>query len=318
MAHHHGNVTEEERREFLKLIGAGTAVAAGGATLEEARDAAAGLSAAASSELAPVGENIRSELTGELDAGLLASGQAGVAEAAGTLAAAGLTADGLAAAESPGTEFATVAEAGWPVYDHLAEVGMFETTTELLPQFTPGYIESSVHRFATSELLAEPLAAAGLTGGERLDLLATIANNRQRLVDHHWVATDQLDRAELEIGEKIPTMTKGAAGGVLLWLDELDQWLWQSAVLLTDELVSKAVWHSRSMAAGFLMMAEGAKIVAEGTAALSDEELGALLSAGFALQTISQHLLPEDALWITESMRAPRGERTVNLNGGMS
>jgi hypothetical protein len=77
-------------------------------------------------------------------------------------------------------------------------------------------------------------------------------------------------------------------------------------VLFTDEILEQAVWHGQSMAAGLQLMNEGARAIATGGAEYGERELTALLSTGFAVQTISQNLLPEDVYWITEEMRGPR------------
>ncbi len=298
MAHEHSHhVSNEERREFLKVLGVAGSVAAGGATLDQVRQS---MSGATTEELAPVGQAIASDLAGELDPNLLASGQSAMADAAvslETVAERGIPTD------SPGDDFAAVAEAGRPVYEHLTEVGFFESTTEELPEFTPSYLESAVESYIGSEALTDPLAAFGMSDGEGVDLLAEVVANAEELSQHHWIATDEIPRAEIEFGQFIPPMTQGAAGGSLLWLEDLDKHLWQKEVLLTDEIVADAVWHGQSMAAGFHLMTEGAKAIAAENEAYSDTELAALLSTGFAVQAIAQGLLPQDVYWVTDSMR---------------
>ncbi len=303
MAHGHGerNVSDEQRREFLKALGAGGAVAAGGATLGEVREA---VETGETGELASVGEAIRSDVAGSLDADLLAAGRDDLASAAADLTA--VPDRGLPGAnEGPREEFAAVASAARPVYDHLGEVGFFESTTERLPEFSPEYIEDSVRRFVVSDGLAGTLSDHGFSEQELVDLLATVVGHRERIGERHWVATDRLPRERMEMGEHVPAMTKGAAGGVLLWLEDLDDHLWRNAVILTDEILADAAWDARAMAAGFDLMVEGARRVADedGT---GDDELAGLLSSGFALQAIAQNLLPRDAYWVTEEMRAER------------
>ena len=296
------SVSDEQRREFLKALGVGGAVAAGGATLDDVREA---VTASSANELASVGEAIRSDLTGELDADLLGQGHADVASATAGLTA--VSERGLPGAdEGPREEFAAVAEAGRPVYEHLAEVGFFESTTERLPRFSPKYIEDSIRRFVVSEGLAGSLSDLGFDQQELVDLLATVVNHRERIGDRHWVATDELPREQMEFGEYVPPMTKAAAGGVMLWLEDLDDHLWKQGVLLTDGILADATWDARAMAAGFDLMLDGARRVAAQDDT-SDDELAGLLSSGFALQAIAQNLLPQDAYWITEEMRAPRG-----------
>lgn len=295
------SVSDERRREFLKVLGVGGAVAAGGARLDAVGEA---VGSPATEELAPVGEAIRGDLAGALDADLLAGGHAELADAT-----AGLTAvpeRGLPDVDAdPREEFGTVAAAGRPAYDHLIEVGFFESTTERLPEFTPEYVEDSVRRFVVSEPAGASLSDFDFSQSELVDLLATVVSHRERIGDRHWVATDELPREQMEFGEHVPPMTKAAAGGVLLWLEDLDQHLWTNAVLLTDEILADATWDARAMAAGFDLMLDGARRVSEGDAT-ADDELAGLLSSGFALQAIAQNQLPRDAYWITEETRAER------------
>lgn len=297
-------VTDEERREFLKALGVGGAIAAGGLTLGEVRDA---VSTADAEALASIGEAIAGDLAGDLDPGLLATQQTALAEATAELT--GVVDRGLTR-EGPRENFLAVAEAGRPIYDHLESAGFFESTTTHLPEFTPAHLEESVTTFVESERLASPLSQLGLSGAEDVDLVATVIANAEQIRDYHWVATDQIPRERFEFGELIPPMTQAAAGGVLLWLEDLDSHLWKHQVLVTDEILADADWHARSMAAGFQLMSEGAKAIASGSNELSDAELGALLSTGFAVQAIAQNLLPSDVYWITEEMR---GQRRTDL-----
>lgn len=296
-------ITDEDRREFLKVLGVGGAVAAG-ATLDEVRNA---VSPETSGELAPIGEAVRADLAGELDAGLLANEQASFVETAASLTA--VPERGLPEG-SPREEFEAVAAASRPIYEHLGSVGFFGSTTKHLPDFTPEYIEQSIQRFVGSESLAAPLKDLNFAEDELVDLVATVVSHRERIGERHWVSTDEISREEIAMGEHIPPMTKLAAGGSLLWLEDLDQHLWQDKVLITDEILSDATWHARSMAAGFQLMTEGARHIAQEAGALSDEDLAAQLSSGFALMAIAQNLLAEDAYWITEEMRAKNGPIT--------
>lgn len=304
------HVSDEERRKFLKVLGVGGAVASGSATLSEVRDAYGGGTEA---DLAPIGQAIRADLAGELNAELLASQQSAIAERATgltTVSERGFPESG------PREDFASVAAAARPIYDHLATTGFFESTTEHLPEFTPEYLEESVQAFVGSEALAEPLDRVGFSGEEGVDMLATVIANAEELATHHWIATDAIPREQVEFGDAIPSMTRGAAGGALLWLEDLDTHLWQKQVLLTDEILSDAAWHGKSMAAGLQLMAEGARAVAAGNAELTNDQLGALLSTGFAVQAIAQNLLPQDVYWVTEEMRDLRRTDLETVHGG--
>lgn len=299
MAHQHSTgVNEEERRTFLKALGVSGAAAAGSATLDDVRNA---LAASETNPVEPISRAVAGDLTGTLDTELLANHQSAVATQTAALTTA---LDRGFPADNPREEFQQVAAAGEPIYDHLADVGFFESTTAHLPGFDAEYIEASVRNAVTTDSLATILADAEFTEQEQVDLLATVVNHRDRIGERHWVQTDQLQREQLEIGDQIPAMTKAAAGGALLWLGDLDEHLWSHQVILTEDILADAVWEARAMAAGFTLMTEGAKAIGADDAALSDAELTSVLSSGFALQAIAQNLLPEDVYWVTEEMRA--------------
>lgn len=295
---HTRHLDDGDRREFLKALGVTGAVATGSMTLDDVRNA---VSSETATDLAPIGRAIQTDLAGRLDAELLASQQAALASAVRALPAAkerGLPVD------APRTEFGSVADAGRPVYDHLSEIGFFESTTTHLPAFDGEYITDCVRTVITTESLSPSLETLGFAETELVDLVGTVVAHRRRIGDQHWVQTDELPREKMEIGEFIAPMTQNAAGGVLLWLADLDQHLWSQQVILTDDILADAVWEARAMAAGFQLMSEGARVIADGDGSVSDAELGALLSSGFALQAIAQNLLPEDVYWVTEEMRA--------------
>lgn len=300
MTHIDNTVDEASRRELLKLLGVTSTVAVGGVTLEELRETA---SVPRDEELARVGRAIRADLSGSIDADYVETQQAALVEAASALPE--VREKGLPAGE-PRNDFGAVATAQRGIYDHLVDVGFFQSTTDRLPDFSVEYLESNVRQFARSEALAAPLAAMGLDGTEGVDLLATVVDNARRIGERHWIATDELPREQIELGDFVRPMTRAAAGGGMLWLDDLDLHLWQDKVLISEQVLSDAVWHARATAAGFQLMSEGAKAIGNENAALTDRELTALLTTGFAVQAISQSLLKQDAYWITEEMRASR------------
>lgn len=300
MTHIDNTADDASRRELLKLLGLTGTAAAGGVTLEQLSEAA---TAPTEDELAPTGQAINAELSESIDADLVASYQTDLVEAASPLPA--VAERGLPEG-APRNDFGAVAAAQRAIYDHLVEAGFFEATTEQLPNFTVEYLESNVRTFASSEALVAPLAAMGFEGEAGVDLLATVVGNTQRIIDHHWIATDELPRERIELGDFVPPMTQAAAGGGMLWMDDLDLHLWQDKVLIDDEILADTIWHAQSIAAGFQLMAEGAKAVGREGAAFTDSELTALLTTGFAVQAISQSLLKKDSYWITEEMRASR------------
>lgn len=298
--HNHQKISDEERREFLKVLGVAGAVGAAGVTLSDVRRE---VPAETTEEFAAIGQAIESDLTGTLDAQFLATQQAAFAEQASELPVA---LERGVPTEGPREEFAALSEAGRPIYEHLLEAGFFESTTSHLPEFTPEYITSSAEAFVSSEELAAPLESLGFSEEVAVDVLVPMVNRAEELSHYHWVATDQIPRGSIELGETIPAMTRATAGGVLLWLNDLDLHLWQKNILITDEILADAVWDGQAMAAGFHLMTEGAKAIGAESSSLSNGELGALLTTGFAVQAISQALLPTDVYWITEEMRAPR------------
>lgn len=293
-------VSDDDRRDFLKALGVAGSVAVGGAGLQDVREE---MTTGSSAELASIGQAIQADLDGTMDGQLISDHQGALAGVASELPAA--VERGLPETEQR-QEFSRVAEPARPIYEHLASVGFFESTTERLPAFDPAYLESTVSTFVNAPGLADPLADHGLTDGAGADLLAEVIANAGELSDVHWVATDEIPRDEIEFGEYIPPMTQGAAGGALLWLEDLDQHLQTHHVLLTEDILADAVWHGQSLAAGLQLMAEGAKVIATEDATVSDDELAALLSTGFAVQAIGQGLLPQDVYWVTEEMRDDR------------
>lgn len=298
----HTNVTDEDRREFLKVVGATGLVAAGGVTLTEVQEQAA---PAATEELAPIGQAIQEDMVGTIDAGSIAAQQAELAAAASELPVTlerGLPGE----AEGVREEFSPLAEAGQPVYEHLRDVEFYASAAEHLPEFNLETLGAAMETFVASDQLVGIVEEFGFEGEQGVDLLATVIGNAQELQNYHWVATSELPGEANSLGDAFPSAPQAAAGGALLWMDDIDLHLYQKAPLLTEEIHSDAVWHAESMAAGFHLMAEGAKVIGAGSGSFSDSELGALLTTSFAVQATSQGLLPQDVYWITEQMRAPR------------
>lgn len=296
------SVTDEDRREFLKVIGVAGAVATAGATLTDVHHE---VSSESATELAPVGSAIEADLSGTLDAQLIAEQQAELAAAANELPKS--IERGLPPAEAqPREEFSVVAEAAQPVYDHLRDIGFFESSAEYLPEFNLDTLGAALETFVASEHLVDAVEGFGFGEQQGVDLLATIIGNAQELQNTHWVASEELPGEATSLGDAFPSPPQAAAGGALLWLDDIDLHLYQKAILITEEIHQAAVWHGQSMAAGFHLMSEGARVIGEESGSLTEGELGALLTTSFAVQATSQGLLPQDVYWITEPMRAPR------------
>lgn len=293
-------VSDEDRREFLKVLGVSGSIAAGGLGLEEL-GSTTGVTAA--EELAPVGQAIRTDLTGAIDADLVAEQQAALTAASEEMAA---TVERGLPSEAPREEFATVADAGWPVYEHLREVGFYASADEQLPAFDVDTLGAAMETFVASDQLVGMVEEFGLGDHQGVDLLATVIGNAEQLQNYHWVATEEVPGGVSAPSDAFPTAPQAAAGGALLWLEDVDEYLYQNEIILTEEIHADAAWHGETMAAGLHLMSEAARVIGEGAGALSDAELASLLTVSFAVQATAQGLITQDVYWVTEEMRAPR------------
>ena len=306
-------VSDEDRRAFLKALGVSGAVAAGSTTLSEVRRA---METSSTSELASIGESLRNDVTG-LDANQLATHQQGFTAAAASLIEA--SERGIPTGDAPRDEFRQVAAAGEPIFEHLDNTGFFENTTKKLPEFSSDFLHKASRAFVGMASVTSAFDDVGFAEGEAADLVATVVSNAEYISDYHWVATDELPREEMEIGEFIPTMTKATAYGGIRWLHAVDEHLWKFKPLITQNILTDAVWHSQSVAAGFHLMSEGARIIGANDASVSDEALAALLSTGFALQAISQNRLWQSVFLIEEGQRGERQSidvKNIHYSGG--
>ena len=292
------HVTDEERRDFLKAIGIAGAFTAGGVSLNELRGA---VSAGAAEELAPIGQAIKADLTGSLNGSFIAEQQAAFASA---VAAAPEAVESGSAFLPESNAFGAIAEEGWPVYEHLAEVGFFESTAEHMPAFNPQVLTESAQAFVGAEALVAPLEELGLSSQASVDLVVPTVNEAEKLSHFHWIASGGFPEDHY-MSDTLPPITERAAGGVLLWFQNLDQHLYNKQILITDEILQNGLWDVQGMAAGFHLMAEGATAIADDSGRFSDGELAALFTTSIALQEIAQRLLPVHMHWITEEMRAP-------------
>lgn len=294
-------VPEEDRREFLKTLGIAGTVSATGITLAEVQDAM-GTETKSPPQLAETAEAISTEIGGALDAGLLEHQTDQLASAAATLPQ--VTDRGFP--EQPRNDFGAIAEAGRPIHDHLIDTGFFEVSSEHLPEFHPEFLKTTVETFVGSPHGTEPLEAMDLTHGEGVDLVATVIANAADLEDYNWVASDDISSDTLEDVASVPPITQAAAGGALLWLEDLDDHIWRRKVLLTEPILADAVWYGQSLGAGYYLMSEAARYVADPAEDFDAVSIGAMLATGVAIQEIAQSLLPRDVYWITEDMRDSR------------
>lgn len=296
------HVTDEERREFLKGLGLAGGIAAGGVGLSEIRQQ---LTSTSDRDLAGIGESLRTELSGVLNAGLLANRREAFAAEASAIP--DVLEKGIPQGQTR-EDFARVEAAGRPAYEHLVEAEFFGSVASHLPEITPEFVTSATETFVASASAATPLTETGFDEHEATDLVAAVVSGRHRFSEQLWVSRESIPTAVVG-GEYVPSMPRQAAGGSLLWLGDLDSHLAQHSVLLTEEILADATWGAHAIAGGFQLMTAAAEdIASEGKR--SDAELGAMLMTGFALQDIAQFLLMDEAYWITEEMR---GERATEI-----
>lgn len=297
--HNRRRVTDEERRTLLKALGvAGTAGIVGELTLGELRGEVA---TETGGELAEMGQAIRSDLSGKVEADLLASGLSGLAGSIEQLPA--LEAAGLPAEQ--GTAYQSLTDGVWPAHEHLAEVGFFASAERHLPPFVPEHISASARQLIGTGSLAGALSELGFGQTELVALAVMVVNNNAHLAK--WKPTGVY--AEQGVEEFNPAdiapLHQRAAEGSLLWIDGLDHWLWQNRVLLTEELLAAGIWDVKAMLGGYSLLARAARDVAEGS--ISDEVLSAMVTTGTAVSIISQEQLAFDLVRVSDEDRAPRG-----------
>ncbi|WP_135826829.1 twin-arginine translocation signal domain-containing protein [Halorussus ruber] len=294
------DVDERDRRDFLKALGlAGSVGAASELSLSDLRGAVGEESA---EELATVGERIRADLAGGLDGGLLAGAVTGIEESVAALPE--LRAAGFP--DAPDTAgYAALTEPAWDAYDHLAEVGFFASAEQHLPEFTPDHVRATVAELIRAEPLAGALADAGLGERERTAVVVDATTENQRLAQ--WVSTARLpaNPDEYDPADVAP-LHQRALGGGLLWIDELDQHLWQREVVLTEDHLDAGVWDAKRILAGTHLFVTAARDLA-GPEDLENSQLAAALAGGSALAVRGQEAIADDVFRISDAERAPMG-----------
>lgn len=254
-------------------------------------------------EFASVGEAIREDLEGELDADLLASALSEMQTQIDRIPE--VREVGIPGGESePEVLYRELAESGWRVYDHLVDVGFFESVDENQPRFTADHITDTAHTLVGSGSLQSELEAAGLEERERLALLMDVTNNPRRL--SRWVPTSDIpEGVEFDV-EHVPPLHQRTMGGALLWTKNLDVHLWQKSILVTDEMLDDAAWDVKAMLGGMYLLTRAALEIADDEReSFTDGELTAALTASAAVLIINQEAICQDAYRITEEMRAP-------------
>jgi len=297
-------VTAEEQERLAETLGLDETVGDDSLTLAEMSDA---LDASADPEFASLGEAVRSDLRGKLNAELLERELENIAaeiECLPEVREAGIPEGDL----EPEELYREVAEPGWRVYDHLLSVGFFESVDVNSPRFTPDHIKNTARSFIESEGLTEELADVGFDDHEQTVLVMNVTNNDTRL--SQWVPTTEIpDGVEFNVDD-VPPLHQRAMGGALLWIKTFDVHLWQKQVLITEQMLDDAYWDIKAMLGGLYLMTRAAlEVAGDGEESLTDDQLTAALSAGAAIAIINQEEICQDAYQITDEMRAPSEAR---------
>ncbi len=250
------------------------------------------------SSFASRGEAIRADLKGRLDPTVLERERENVAEQIDRLP----DVRAVGVPDEPHGLYTAVAEPGWRLYDHLVDVGFFESLDENLPRFTAEHIEETARELVLAEPLSSALDDVGFDESEKTALLIDVANNDERLA--RWVPSNQIPGGVEFDTENVPPLHRRAMGGALLWIRGLDRHLWQNEVLLTDALLDDAVRDVKAMLGGLFVSATAAcDLAADGR--FTDEQLTAALTAGTAVQIVSQEDILHDVFYIMDDVRAP-------------
>lgn len=244
------------------------------------------------------GEAIRDDLAGELDAELIERERDAIAAEIERLP--DVRATGVP--DEPGGLYEEVAKPGWRLYDHLLEIGFFESLDENLPRFTADHVENTARELILAEPLSSALEDVGFDESEKLAMLSTVVNNNERLA--RWVPANQIPVGVEFDTSNVPPLHQRAMGGALLWIRGLDRHLWQNEVLVTDEILDDAVRHVKAMMGGLFVSAAAIHDLATDEK-LTGEQLTAALTAGTAVQIVSQEEILHDVFYITDDDRAP-------------
>lgn len=308
--HSNSRLSDDERRDFLKVLGVTGAAVTGGSALEEVTlgDLREAVTVESTGEFTRRGEAIRNGLTGTLDAELLGAEMAGLAGAIERLPevrAAGIP-------ERGERLYAELTGAAWEIDDHLSEVGFYASTEANLPRFGSEHIEAMTRQLVQTESLEVALSEVGFDAREQTEIVANVVRQSNHLA--LWQPTWGFEGVEAEGVESegdfevrpefVPPLHQRAAAGALLWIDGLDKHLRQKRVLITDQMLDDGIADVRAMLGGFYLLSDAADRLARGD--ISDAELTALVSGSTAILIAGQTDLQYDLVRITDEMRAPR------------
>lgn len=291
--------TAEEAAQLTEYLGADDSVVDEELTLSALKS---GITGEINDEFASMGEAIRNDLEGSLDAELLTAALSDLEAQIDRLSAvreAGIP-DGK---REPEQLYRELVEPGWRLYDHLVDVGFFESVDENAVRFSAEHIRNTGYGLVEANPLTSELETIGFDEGEQLSLIADLLNNDRELA--RWVPTKEIP-ADVEFNvDFVPPLHQRAAGGTLLWIQTLDVHLWQKRVLITDEILDDGYWDVKGMLGGLYLLGRAAREIASETErTLTDGQLMAALTASAAIMIINQQKICQDVFYITEEMRA--------------
>jgi hypothetical protein len=293
-------MTAEDQRELVENLGVRESVTNERPTLAEIRQA---VDAETDPEFASMGDAIREDLSGQLDGDLIEAELENMESQIERLPEVREAAipDGESEAD---VLYRELIEPGWRVYNHLADVGFFESVEANLPRFTPAHIEHTAHELIQAEPLTDSLDRLGFDEREQTVLMMNVANNITRLA--RWVPSNEIPEGVEFDTSSVPPLQKRAMGGALLWINALDDHLWNKEVLITEDILDDGYWDVKALLGGLYVMSQAAREIAadEEERDLSDAQLTAALTASAAMMVVNQEEIMLDMFWITEEMRA--------------
>ncbi|WP_254764440.1 twin-arginine translocation signal domain-containing protein [Natrinema marinum] len=295
----YGEVSDENRREFLKALGVIAGGAVAGATLEDLRTE---VSSGATEGLAEMGQAVQNGLTGTLDEAFLGEQLAALEGSFGMLS----ELEAMGVPEQDASAYQELTTAAWAINDHLSEEGFFASAEANLPAFSADHIERTTRQLLQINALPATLSEVGFSEQEQTALVVNIVNTREQL--SWWMKTPDYPPADAVddgvVHEYVAPLHQRAAEGSLLWIDGLDHFLWQRKPLVTDEMIGRGLWDVKSMLGGYYLLASAARDLAAGD--IADDHLTTLTTASTALMIIAQEFLISDVVRITDDKRAPR------------
>jgi len=299
---HRPQVTPQERDVLTEALGVET-VGGESVTITDIREA---LDEETDERFQSVGPAVRADLTGSLDADLL---DRAIEEMEARMERISEVRDvGVPEGEAEAEElYRELVEPAWEVYDHLADIGFFESLDGNMPKFTEETIDTTTQQLAQADAVTETLSAAGFDDHEQTVLFLNIANNKTRL--SRWVPTSDIpEGVEFDV-EYVPPLHQRSMGGALLWVNALDDHLWRKEILVTEEILDDAFWYTKAIVAGLYTLTRGVRAFADENTELSGAEATAALIGGSAMLIVNQEELMKDVFWINEADRAPTPAR---------